>query len=196
MWGAWVLRSIGAQKMEVGQGPRLANLATGLARDLDIEAPRLYLTSSGGPNALVVRASGSALAMATPMLELYTRTELEAVVAHCLVRLRDHRRMRRTEVSVALALPARSLRGFSARSPLGFSARSPLGPSASPAGGSLGPPGLEDDLATVAVTGYPPGLASAISKAEPARGRFAPLWFVSDSSQLSPERRVAELSNI
>ena len=33
MWGAWVLRSIGAQKMEVGQGPRLANLATGLARD-------------------------------------------------------------------------------------------------------------------------------------------------------------------
>ncbi len=186
MWGTWVLRSVGARALEGGREPRLANLATGLARDLDTEAPRLYLISSGGPNALVVRASGSALAMATPMLERYTRTELEAVVAHCLVRLRDRRRMRRREVSVALALHARS--------PLGLSARSRLG---SPAGGSLGPPGLEDDLATVSLTGYPPGLASAISKAEPARGRFAPLWFVSEAPwQLPPERRVAELSDI
>jgi len=185
MLGAWVIRSVGAQALEDGREPRLANLAAGLARDLDAEPPHLYLVASGGPNALVVRSSGSAVAITQSLLEVYTRTELEAVIAHCLVRLRDRRRMRRMGLAVALGRPARS--------PLGRPARS----FRSPAPGSLEPVGLEDDLAAVSVTGYPPALASAISKAEPASGRFAPLWFVGmDPSRPAPERRVAELSDL
>lgn len=177
LWGAWVLRSVGAQALEGGREPRLSNLAAGLARDLGIEPPRLWVIPSGGPNALVVRVSGSAVATTRSLLEAYTRTELEAVVAHCLVRLRDRRRMRTTGLTVALGLPARAAR--------------------SPAERSLEPEGLADDLATVSVTGYPPALASAISKAEPVSGRFAPLWFVGvGPSQLAPERRVAELADL
>ena len=183
--GAWVIRSVGAQALEDGREPRLANLAAGLARDLDAEPPHLYLVASGGPNALVVRSSGSAVALTQSLLEVYTRTELEAVIAHCLVRLRDRRRMRRMGLAVALGRPARP--------PLGRPAR----PFRSPALGNPEPVGLEDDLAAVSVTGYPPALASAISKAEPAGGRFAPLWFVgTDPSRPAPERRVAELSDL
>lgn len=183
--GAWVIRSVGAQALEDGREPRLANLAAGLARDLDAEPPQLYLVASGGPNALVVRSSGSAVAITQSLLEVYTRTELEAVIAHCLVRLRDRRRMRRMGLAVALGRPARP--------PLGRPAR----PFRSPALGNPEPVGLEDDLAAVSVTGYPPALASAILKAEPASGRFAPLWFVgTDPSRPAPERRVAELSDL
>jgi len=180
-----VIRSVGAQALEDGREPRLANLAAGLARDLDAEPPHLYLVASGGPNALVVRSSGSAVALTQSLLEVYTRTELEAVIAHCLVRLRDRRRMRRMGLAVALGRPARP--------PLGRPAR----PFRSPALGNPEPVGLEDDLAAVSVTGYPPALASAILKAEPAGGRFAPLWFVgTDPSRPAPERRVAELSDL
>ncbi len=172
--------------MEEGRQPRVANLALGLARDLEAEPPRLHLIPSGGPNALVLRSSGPVMAVARSLLEGYTRTELEAVVAHCLVRLRDRPRMRRIGVDIML--------GLTARSPLGPSARSPLGPGHSDP--SLHPRGLEDDIATVSVTRYPPALASAISKAEPAGGRFAPLWFVGGGQpQMTPERRVAELSD-
>ncbi len=175
--GAWVLRSVGAQALEDGREPRFSNLAAGLARDLDAEPPRLWVIPSGGPNALVVRSSGSAVALTQSLLEVYTRTELEAVVAHCLVRLRDRRRMSRMGLAVALGRPARSFR--------------------SPTPSSLEPVGLEDDLAAVSVTGYPPALASAISKAEPASGRFGSLWFVGGApSQLAPERRVAELADL
>lgn len=180
--GAWVLRSVGASALAPELEPRLSNLATGLARDLGTDPPGLFLIPSGGPNALVVRSSGSALAITTSMLELYTRTELEAVVAHCLVRLLDPRRLRKAALAAAVGLPARS--------PRGPSARLPGEPGA-------GPVGLEDDLAAVWTTRYPPALAAAISKASPASGRFAPLWFVSSGpSQLPPNRRIAEVSDL
>ncbi|MDQ3784021.1 MAG: hypothetical protein M3360_03970 [Actinomycetota bacterium] len=184
-----MLRSVGAQALEEGREPRFTNLAAGLARDLGAPPPRLWVIPSGGPNALVVRSSGSAVAIVQSLLDHYTRTELEAVVAHCLVRLGDRRRMRRMALVVAFGPPARSSRSLTARLPLGLSRAA--------AQRSLEPVGLEDDVATVAVTGYPPALASAISRAEPASGRFAPLWFVAGSpSQLAPERRVAELSDL
>lgn len=180
--GAWVLRSVGARALDTGLEPRLFNLATGLARDLGTDPPGLFLIPSGGPNALVVRSSGSSLAITGSLLDLYTRTELEAVVAHCLVRMLDPRRLRKAALAAAVGLPARP--------PRGPSARLPRGPGA-------GPVGLEDDLAAASTTRYPPALAAAIAKASPASGRFAPLWFVSSSpSQLPPDRRIAEVSDL
>jgi Peptidase family M48 len=86
--GRLVLRSVGATHVEPGCEPRLRNLVEGLAADTGYAVPDLWLIPDGEPNALVCGArSGPAVAVTRSLLDRYTRTELEAVLAHCIVRL-------------------------------------------------------------------------------------------------------------
>ncbi|HET7482756.1 MAG TPA: hypothetical protein VFK89_07840, partial [Actinomycetota bacterium] len=82
--GSLALRSTRARPVDETRFPRFVNVASGLARDLGIEMPRLFVIEKGEPNALVTRSRTPVIAMTTALLEGFTRTELEAVVAHCL----------------------------------------------------------------------------------------------------------------
>lgn len=76
-----------ARPLEAAGAPRFRNVAAGLAGELGVAEPSLWLIEEGGPNARVGWDGGPAIAVTASLLESYTRTELEAVVAHCLVRL-------------------------------------------------------------------------------------------------------------
>lgn len=146
------LSSAQAVAIRTTDEPRLTNIASGLARDLGVGVPRLYVVSHTGPNAVIAVAGEPAIGLSPSALTGLNRTELEAVIAHCLIRLNGSGLRR----SIATAL-------------LGALAR-PLAPVVTPA----------DDARASALTRYPPALASAIGKAAPRSGRYGSLWFVSD----------------
>lgn len=83
------LRDAGAQPVPGSKVPRLHNIAAGLAERLKLGPVDLYVIATGGPNALAGRIDRPCVAVTQSLLDDYTRTELEAVVAHCLVRHRD-----------------------------------------------------------------------------------------------------------
>lgn len=160
------------QAVEIGDpadAPRLSNLAAGIAADLGLPSPRVLLTEETGKNALACWAGGPVIVAAKEMLEDYTRTELEAVVAHGLIRLKGADRKRAVLASAF--------------------------------GRAAGPAGVvrhgDDDLRTAAFTRYPVGLASAVAKATPKRGRSAVFWFVPEATgSLSQSARVARLNDL
>jgi hypothetical protein len=149
--GRLALRSFRARRLDPGEHPRVANLLQGLASDVGVATPSPYVLDDEGANALACRAGGPAIALSAPLLETYTRTELEAVIAHCVVRLRHG-----------------GTRGAARWCAFGA------------LGGAGIAVGVPEDAAAAEVTRYPPALASAIRKAEPRRGRFAPLFLVAD----------------
>jgi hypothetical protein len=63
------------------------NMVAGLAADLSIPVPAICLLEGGGPNAFVIGGRKPRLGVTTTLLDTYTRTELEAVIAHCLGRI-------------------------------------------------------------------------------------------------------------
>jgi hypothetical protein len=149
--------------------PRLTNIATGLARDLGVRVPRLFVVAHPGPNAMIALAGEPAIGLTHSALTGLSRTELEAVVAHCLIRLNGPGLRR----SVAAAV-------------MGPLAR-PLTPVVTPA----------DDARAAALTRYPPALAAAIEKSTPRYGRYGSLWFVSDEPWHSAAHdRVAALEDL
>ena len=163
----WVLSRAAARPLVDGEHPRLANVALGLARDMHMPAPSIRLIEGGTPNALPTYVGGPVIVISTSFLESLTRTELEAVVAHTLLRTNPG---------------AARVRGL----------RSVVGPLA----GSRDPT-LGDDLRTCAVTRYPPALAAAIGKAVPAGGRWSTFWFVgSGDSVPTPEERTRALEDL
>lgn len=156
--------------VEAGSEPRLENLVRGLAGDHRLVRPRAVVLKDGPPNAFVWRPLwGSAvLAISRSYLGALSRTELEGVVAHCLVRI---------DSSDARAATMAGLLG--------------------PIGARVAPKvGVFDDIEAAALTRYPPGLSSAIRKAVPALGA-APLWFVSDGpSHRAAAERIEELADL
>ena len=80
------LREAGATALGDDDEPRLRNLADGLGARLGLAHVDLYVYPKGGPNALAGRVERPFVCVARSLLETYTRTELEAVVAHCLIR--------------------------------------------------------------------------------------------------------------
>lgn len=162
--GRGMLRREGAARVRPGTSPRLENLVEGLAEQTKIPAPELWVIDDDEPNALVCFTKRPALAVTRGLVETYTRTELEALVAHCYVRL--------AETSTPLA-----------RTMLALSYVSPA--FGVPVGGA-------DDVRAAAVTRYPPALASAITKATPRRGRGAAFWFVADAGAHVPPAQRAE----
>ena len=163
------LRTLRPRTARAGEADRMGNLIGGLARDLQRAAPQLLVIESTEPNAYVARRMGSEyLAVTTGLLENYTRTEQEAVAAHCLVRLRS--------------------------APLAFST---MAAAAGKWAFAHAPRvGGEDDLAAVAVTRYPPALATAIEKASKPLAE-APLAFSSVAGcHLAAEARRAALLDL
>jgi hypothetical protein len=165
-----VLSSVQAVPIRATDEPRLTNIATGLASDLGVRVPRFYRISHPGPNAVIAAAAGEpAIGLSSSALGGLNRTELEAVVAHCLIRLNGPG-MRRSIAAAWLGAVAR-----------------PLTPVVMPA----------DDARAAALTRYPPALVSAIQKAAPRSGRYGSLWFVSDEPwHASPRDRVAALEDL
>jgi hypothetical protein len=167
--GLLALRAAKAVRSDEVHEPRLWNIANGLASDMGTKRPHLYVIEEGGPNSMACIARGPALAVTKSLLDTFTRTELEAVVAHGLVRLASGT-IERATLSVALG---------------------PLGTKSLPRVGGA------DDVHASALTRYPPALASAIEKAEPRSGRFAAFWFVAeDGGHRDRAERVAAIRDL
>ena len=149
---------------------RTLNLVAGLSADLGIDTPRTFIVQGEGPNALVFRHEGRlALGLTPAALREFTRTELEAVIAHSLVRADPGGG---TLDNLALTLGGT------------FGACSTRVSEA-------------DDARAVAITRYPPALAKAIEKSVPASGRFAYLWFAADGPSHAPrEARLEALATL
>ena len=156
--GRGMLRREKALRLVPGSSPRLENVVEGLAQTTKLPAPEVWLIEDEAPNALVCFTRRPAIAVTSGLVESYTRTELEAVIAHCFVRL------------AATATPLQ-------RTMLALSAIS----------SAFGVPvGDVDDVRAAAVTRYPPALASAVTKASPRTGRGASFWFVADDAMHVP----------
>jgi hypothetical protein len=167
--GRRALSAFGARPLEAADAPRLVNLVAGISARLGAEPPSLWLLDKDGPNALVGRAGGPALGVTSALLERCTRTELEAVVTHCLLRLERSPRLAREALASCLGTAARPL---------------------------LPVVGGPEDVAVAALTRYPPALASAIRKAAPER-RFAPYWFVApEPFDEPPEGRADAVASL
>ena len=167
--GRGMLRREGAARVKPGTSPRLENVVAGLAQQTRLPAPELWLIDDPQPNALVCFTRRPAIAVTSGLVDAYTRTELEAVVAHCFARL------------AATTTPL-------ARTMLALSYVSP----------AFGVPvGDVDDVRAAAITRYPPALASAVTKAVPRRGRGAAFWFVADDGMhVPPPERAAALLDL
>lgn len=159
----------GARPLQEGEHPRLVNVVTGVAADLGTKKPSIRVMDDSEPNAFASYAGAPVIGISTGFLEVLTRTELEAVVAHTLLR----------------TAPA-IVRSYAAQAALG------------PVAGSLRRPvGADDDLRTCAVTRYPPALASAIEKAAVAPSRRTTFWFMGgDDSHAPPDERIAALQDL
>jgi hypothetical protein len=164
-----MLRREKAVRVKPGTSPRLENIVQGLAHNTKLPAPEVWLIHDEAPNALVCFTRRPAIAVTSGLVDGYTRTDLEAVVAHCFVRL------------AATATPL-------ARTMLALSTISP----------AFGVPvGDVDDVRAAAVTRYPPALASAVTKASPRSGRGASFWFVADDAMhVPPVQRAAALLDL
>ncbi|MDQ3986162.1 MAG: M48 family metalloprotease [Actinomycetota bacterium] len=169
MQGRRVLRKLGARPLEKSEAPRVVNLARGLARDIGIGEPTLWLIDDPEANALVCRAGGNALAVTQGLLERFTRTELEAVLAHCMLRLAGGDLTR-----AALASALGGLAG-------------PLAPHRD----------LAEDSSAAALTRYPPALASAIGKCKARDTGWGAYWFVPLGTRFpSAAKRIQALTDL
>lgn len=165
-----MLKMLGARRLDAGEAPRLANIVGGVARDLGMPVPQLYVMEAAGPNALVRKGGrGGIIVVTRPLLEAFTRTEQEAVVAHCLTRMRG-------ADFVYSNLAARW----------------------SDLGAGLAPRvGTGEDVQAAAITRYPPALQSALEKADPRVKRYTPLWFAAISpSHEDTSGRAAALADL
>ena len=148
------LKDAGARRISGTDAPRLENIVTGLAGRLGLGPVDTYLVEGSGANAMAGRAERPVVGITRELLDGFTRTELEAVVAHCLVR---HKEAGKKGIVV----------------------------------------GYSDDVRAVALTRYPPALASAIEKVEPYRGRYGSLYLVAEGpTHRSVEERVRALGDL
>ena len=146
---AAALRSLGARPMADGAEPRLENLVEGLTVAHGFRVPDMYLVDDGAPNAAALARTPKegALVVTTGLLERLDRVQLEAVLAHELMRVR------RGEATVNLtvaALPAR-LAG--------------VAPGVATWAGRRITEGsvlVDADLAVTDITRYPPALQGAL----------------------------------
>lgn len=159
--GGRLLQDLGAQPAQAGS--RAINLATGLAADVGLPSVRIWIVPGEGANALAVWHRGPNIGVTSSLLATFTRTETEAAIAHCLVRLRDERRI------PTFATALRSLGISSSDAVMRYT-----------------------DVKAAAVTRYPPALASALEKSVPRRGKDSLLWMVADDVGQEPVTARAE----
>lgn len=171
-WG-WLrtrgeLRGAGTARVAPGEVARVENLVEALAGQLGILVPRLRFVAGEAPNALVVPGRRATIALTEAAVTGLGRTELEAVLACSLIRGSGRR---------ALMLSLSSSLGR-------------LAPSTAAAA-------AQDDVATAAVTRYPPALAAAVKKCDEKSGRAAALWFGARSPAHVPrEQRLSLIEDL
>lgn len=148
---------------------RISNLVLGLSADLGMSpAPKVWLVADEDPNAFSVWYRGGNLGLTSGLVASFTRTETEAVVAHCLVRLRDEK----GAPTLGATLASFGLMG--ARPDRGY-----------------------EDVKAAAVTQYPPALATAIERCTPRAGKGSSLWLVSEEDGAgSQDARAAALRDL
>ncbi len=189
-----VVRSLGARSPGAGELPRLRNLAEGLCATMGVEPPEVLVVDHPGANALVLARPGrsSCLVVTAGLEPSLSVVELEAVLAHELVRVKLHD----TEVAAAALGVTAPLAMTGSRG--AGRVRALLGPSRA----------FRADQRAVAVVRYPPGLAAALerllsvaasTRSAPApweRGRVArctrPLWV----DPVGADDDVAQLGNL
>lgn len=84
--GRAALRDAGAAPGSGSELVRATNLAAGVAESLGLARPEIW-TYAGPPNALGVKGSPAVIALSSELLTAYSRTEIEAVIAHLLQRI-------------------------------------------------------------------------------------------------------------
>jgi Peptidase family M48 len=85
--GRLALHAVAANPIGPEAEPRLRNLVEGLAASSGATVPSLWIIPEGGPNALLCASrGGAAIAVTRSLIDSFTRTELEAVLAHCVTR--------------------------------------------------------------------------------------------------------------
>ena len=167
--GTRALRAVGARQPRPGELGRLDNLVNGLSSDLGIEPPMLLVTEEHGPNALVAKGSHHSVVVTEDLVGAFSRTELEAILAHCLVRIACHQ-VGAAQTGLAMGRLGAGLGGMT---------------------------GDADDVLTASVTRYPPALVSALQKCEIRTDRLAPLWFVAEGpSHVPVTQRIAVLNDL
>jgi len=156
------LRFVGPVRPAGGREPRLLNLVEGLAPSAGLPRPQCLVLEDGSANALVLGRDPRHgwLVVTSGLLEQLSLMELEGVVAHCLVELRDGSTVRPT-----LALALRNGGGLARPST---------------------DPHLAADLAAVSLTRYPPGLASALRTIREGRAAGAPALPRASAAVLGP----------
>ena len=137
-----VLRRSSARPLTEDDNPRLHNVVDGLCAANGVAKPALYVIDDAAPNAFVVgrAADHAALAVTQGLLDAMSRVELEAVIAHELSRIKDDDILVDT-LAVTLPVTARLVHLAMGRG------REPC-----------------TDMAAVAMTRFPPALASALGK--------------------------------
>ncbi|MEM7287010.1 MAG: M48 family metalloprotease [Actinomycetota bacterium] len=146
---ASALRTLGARPLADGEHPRLDNLVEGLTVAHGFRAPDVHIVDDGAPNVAVLARTPreGTLVVTSGLVERLDRVQLEAVLAHELMRVR------RGEATVNLtvaSLPAR-LAG--------------IAPGLAAWAGRRITEGYElvdADLAATEITRYPPGLERAL----------------------------------
>jgi heat shock protein HtpX len=137
-----VLGAIGGRDADQVADARLCNLVEGLSTSAGLRQPRLVVIDSPGLNAMAagIRPRRGLVGVTTGLLQELDRMELEAVLAEELLQIR-HRQTLPATVLVATFGVGRTL--------------------ALPADRDA-----QDDQAAVALTRYPPALASALEKVD------------------------------
>lgn len=167
--GRRAVRRKGARPIAPGSSPRLENVFAGLVAQIGLGDVRLLTFSAPAPEAVIGDSGGRAVALSDGLVEDFSRTELEAVLAHCLLRIKSHNVWRSR-----LACHLRWLAGL--------------------AGTVVG---AHEDVAATALTRYPPALAAAIRKSAVDSGRLAPLAFVADHPcHTPPDARLDLLADL
>lgn len=171
--GAVVLRLAGGEGPGLTEaGPaRLANLVESVSAAVGIPTPALRVVQDPAPNALVTGpdARRATLVVTSGLLERLDRMALEAVVAQQLSMIREGRTRRRDVVVAIVGTGGRAVPALAR-----------LAARAAAAGEGA-------DVASLAVTRYPPGLLSALElvaagpevRTSPV---LVPLWFVPPGS--------------
>ena len=139
---------------------RLLNLLDGLCAATGLSRPEAYVVPDAAPNALTIGRSprSAAVLVTTGLLDGLRRVELEGVLAHELSHVKEGTTVLRTVAVPLVGMPATVV-------PAGLAGRMRrwvVGEAEAPA-----------DLAAVAVTRYPPGLAAGLEAVAAGGGRVA-----------------------
>jgi heat shock protein HtpX len=168
-----VLTRLGGRDADPKVDSRLCNLVEGLSTGAGIHQPRLRVVEASGLNAMAagVKPARAVVGVTSALLTELDRVELEAVLAEQLTRIRRGETGPLTMLAATFGL-----------------------------GRAIAVPGDRDalaDQAAVALTRYPPGLASALEKIDSKgaavagqSGGLADLWMVDPGGDLSSRGRL------